>query len=193
MIATLLQIESCGQRFGPESPFSAADLARHLADAAEPGEVVAKIVREAHGHRLHTGSESPRRAFLVSRILHSLGTALACRSEISSLRIGIAFPTLLASLSPGERHWLDLLDSGLESELSAGTWAERLHAAAFRELRTRIVSAVEVAVRPRNALRSDEIAWGRASPHRSGRRMDRYPALCPGMRRAGAQCGGRTQ
>ncbi len=157
-----LRVVSCAGHFDPESSFSAADLAAELAAPGEADARIAAIVREAHQNAKDKGDESPRRAFVASRILHSLGTALSCWQKNPSSCIGIALPTLLASLSPSEVRWLDLLDSRPEPDLSVPVWAEQLRAAAFRELQTRIVSAVEVAAQPRNALRSDEIAWGRA-------------------------------
>jgi galactokinase/mevalonate kinase-like predicted kinase len=149
--------------FGMQSGLSARELAllwRRL-DPARRQEWLVDLVRCAYtGHARATAEDGLQRLEL-SRILHGVGTALLLLEDAAPGCGAGLLQGALARLGPDERQWLRSL--GLDDGLAPRAWAEAAREAAFTHLgRVIILSTERAAGHPRNALRSDEIIWGRA-------------------------------
>ncbi len=141
--------------FRNDSAFSAAELAHVLAHVADPGRVIAELVAEARWHSAPGAPAHGQETFVVSRILHSLGTAIegsrACQGD------------LLNDVNAADREWLDTLGLSPSPTNDGRPWPERAKDAAFEHLhRTIVSSAGRADAHPVSSLRSDEIVWGRA-------------------------------
>ncbi|MCX6560658.1 MAG: hypothetical protein NTZ26_09085 [Candidatus Aminicenantes bacterium] len=169
-------MESIRPLFDPESTFSAADLARVLAEAPAAGRpaIIRDIIGEAFRLFGSTSLTTPRLENLqISRVLHTLGSAL---ERAAGTKAGTIVEKACASLSPAERTWLAAI--GLPSPagrtprrggaarrpvVSASAWPRLAHDAAFESIgRTIVLTRTGRSDTPRNALRADEIIWGRA-------------------------------
>jgi galactokinase/mevalonate kinase-like predicted kinase len=149
--------------FRADSGFSAADLAELLGQARDRELWLSELVGEARWQWENSDQQPPEERFTSSRILHSLGSALVEWSERPASPLGQLLPGLEESLAPADAEWL--VEMGFKPDLDAPLehWAERLHAAAFEQLRQQIVGSVGSTVEPpRSVLRKDEICWGRA-------------------------------
>lgn len=154
---------SLRRQFLPESDFSAADLASLLSETNHPEAWIAAVLTEARWHWQRRGTEAEEEAFVCSRILHSLGTALLRASSDTAPSISTGLAVLLRILEPADTEWLKVAGLMPGSQVSLSQWASGLQAAAFAYLRSRIASTGSaVSERPVNTLRSDEIVWGRA-------------------------------
>jgi galactokinase/mevalonate kinase-like predicted kinase len=154
-----------GRLFRPESQFSAADLAFFLEKSPLPEKSLwlAGMLKEAY--RRH-GPEAPLtdiESLGLSHILHTVGTAVR---EFSGRRPAIMRSVMTQTekaLRREEKAWLGSLGLSLGSERSGRAWGNRARQAAFEHLGMAIVqSGHERLEPPRNALREDEIVWGRA-------------------------------
>ncbi|MDD8027789.1 MAG: hypothetical protein PHI34_14905, partial [Acidobacteriota bacterium] len=157
--------------FDPKSAFSAADLAGVLS-ATQPSERAA-LVRDmlSEAHRTFAGisgrdaAAPPRLASLqLARILHSLGSAI----ERTSLP-GAASRALIANaysvLPAADLLWLESigLPAPSPARIAPSPWPARARDAAFEMIgRTIVLTRTGRASAPRNALRADEIIWGRS-------------------------------
>jgi len=152
------------------SDFSASELAllwRNDAPASAAAWVV-EALEDAH-RRFRDGRTPGRPSFEsleLPRLLHTLGSAINEASS-KSRTFGRALTEALgARLSPDAKDWLASLGApvaprGRRAPLAS--WAAALREAAFTNLgRTIVYSRERRAVRPQNALRSDEIVWGRS-------------------------------
>ncbi len=178
--------------FRAESDFSAAELALlwRGTDRPESAAWVVEALVEAHG-RFDGEPASAGRPSLedleLPRLLHTLGSALLAAGEGND-RFGAEIAAAVGSgLNPGVRAWLAGLGAPAPGAgraaagrgaakttrektpaaagPAAGTrrWAAELREAAFGRLgRLIVTSGGRNAEAPRNALRSDEIVWGRA-------------------------------
>jgi len=153
-----------GRAFRPESGFSASDLAffiRETATAEKPL-WLSGILKESY--RRH-GPEAPLvdvESLGLSRILHTLGTAVTkvVREGGGLTRTGLADSG--KKLGRKDRAWLDSLGLSL-GETTPAAWGSRAGQAAFEHLGKAIIrSGYERIEPPKNALREDEIVWGRA-------------------------------
>jgi galactokinase/mevalonate kinase-like predicted kinase len=151
--------------FRPESGFSAADLSFSLerSRSREKTLWLSGILKEAF--RRH-GPEAPLagiESLGLSRLFHTLGAAV---SGDPGRREGMTRPVLSQiekTLKPDEKAWLDSMGLSLGKIGSAGAWGDRAKQAAFEHLGRAIVSSGRELVEPPvNALRDDEIVWGRA-------------------------------
>jgi galactokinase/mevalonate kinase-like predicted kinase len=148
--------------FRHDSGFSAADLAHALDHSSTPEMWVAAVLREARRREESQSAEPVSEAFSFARTIHTLGSAL----RQTSRRADVAGTWLVAarqSLDATMHDWLDRRGLGLTAEADAEAWSRRAQSLAFEFLRRKIVSGggCEEPVL-RSALRSDEIAWGRA-------------------------------
>jgi len=145
------------------SGFSAADLACVLAHSPDRSAVVADLLGEAHRHHRHPEDNEGAGAFALSRILHAAGSALEhlAGSRQSPLR---ELVPRVAEPRPDEGHaWLAALGLAGASGLAVGEWADRARAVALSQVgRTIIASRTRPGELPKNAIRADEIVWGRA-------------------------------
>ncbi|MBS3820417.1 MAG: hypothetical protein KGY81_01490, partial [Phycisphaerae bacterium] len=151
--------------FGPESDFSADDLAMILARLDAPGRAdwTAALLSDAWWTIGREGGPVGA-AFAFSRILHTLGSALSTAIEAADTTpLAEALPGLADPMPDGLRDWLGRNEIAPLGELPLATWASRLQAAAFDLMGRRIITSTpKRREHPRSALRSDEIVWGRA-------------------------------
>ncbi len=149
--------------FRADSGFSAADLAHLLAHAGDPDAWLADVLAEARRHWERASVEAAEEAFVFSRIVHSLGSAVLAWAQDPGVRLGKLFPGLEQGMAPPLTEWLAQWRLPFEPDTTVGPWADRARALAFEFLRGRIVASGEArGEEPANALRSDEIVWGRA-------------------------------
>jgi fucokinase / fucose-1-phosphate guanylyltransferase len=154
-----------GRLFRPESRFSAADLALLIekCPAAERPLWFQSILGEAF--RRH-GPEAPLtdvESLGLSRILHTVGAVMKgqCRGRPAITRTVLTQTD--RALGRQERDWLDSLGLSLHGKTTATAWGSQAADAAFDHLGKAIVrSGHERVSPPKNALREDEIVWGRA-------------------------------
>ena len=151
--------------FDRDSGFSALDLAHVLAHSADPGVCLAELLAEARRHADHGDRDTPELAFVFSRIMHSLGSALLLQND----RFAAAFPQWLSgqTVAADATAALSAASATTDSSAAAATtirqWTSHARAVAFAHLRRKIVGSGSLAGQPPvNALRSDEIVWGRA-------------------------------
>ena len=154
-----------GRFFRQESQFSAADLALLLQEspAREKPLWLSSIVKEAFRRHWPKNPPAGIESLGLSRILHTLGAALMAPS---ARRPAIARSVLLETkkrLRREENAWLSSLGLQLEKKRTVRNWAEGVQRAAFEHLGKAIVrSGPKQTELPKNALREDEIVWGRA-------------------------------
>jgi len=155
-------LQSLPRYFRGGSGFSAADLAHLLAGAADPRQWITRILHEARRRSAHGEAESPEEVFAFARIAHTLGSAVLQLADRGEGFPPQSLPNLHEILGPELAAGPDT--AGDEQSADAvGHWAQAARDSAFRYLRRRIVtSGSQPGEAPANALRSDEIAWGRA-------------------------------
>ena len=148
-----------GPMFDPRSAFSAADLALILKPAAAGKRVAAvrAVLRESF-RRFGRSAAAPRLENLqLSRVFHTLGSALIASGA------GTRIESVYALLTAAERKWLASLGQPEPTLSDPTAWPRALRDAAFNAIgRTIVFSQSGRPARPRNALRTDEIIWGRA-------------------------------
>ena len=148
--------------FRNDSGFSAAELAYVLSRAGEPAKIAAELLAEAHWHYGNEDGQSTLEAFVFSRIAHTLGSAVQKLSGHDDTALSEVIAGFRDALHPEDQDWAKTLDLLPSADTTAGQWAGRAQAAAFEHLhRTILRSAGPLAEPPRNALRADEIVWGR--------------------------------
>ncbi|HUU58909.1 MAG TPA: hypothetical protein VMZ50_05150, partial [Phycisphaerae bacterium] len=148
--------------FRNDSGLSAAELAYVLSRAGEPAKIAAELLAEAHWHYGNEDGQSTLEAFVFSRIAHTLGSAVQKLSGHDDTALSEALAGFRDALHPEDQDWAKTLDLLPLADTTAGQWAGRAQAAAFEHLhRTILRSAGPLAEPPRNALRADEIVWGR--------------------------------
>ena len=172
--------EESGRLFDPDSAFSAGDLVSVIRNAGSETQAdwLLKCIREGceiAGSPVkkkglprpapQNGAGLAMTGFLLSRILHTVGSAILKLQEEPGRRARVkkVLGTLYGRLARKEKAWLALFGIAAESAESPRVWAEALQDAAFENIsRTIVYGQDKRARRPRNAIRSDEIIWGRA-------------------------------
>jgi fucokinase len=157
--------KALGRIFRPQSGFSSSELSfifQNL-DLEKRRRWLAEILEASW---FHFGSEKfiPSMEQLeLSRIFHTLGSAVLRRLDDGDQTWDVLVSGAYAGLSESSRSWLAGL--GLPPDLAkdAGSWARRAREAAFENIgRTIVLSKDKHPGYPKNALRTDEIIWGRA-------------------------------
>jgi fucokinase len=151
--------------FRPQSGFSAGELSFLFANLGSEKRRgwLADTLRESW---LHFGGEEfvPGPEQLeFSRILHTLGSAISMRIAAGDGTFSTLVAEGYAGLPDPAVAWL--AGQGLTRDLAkdAGLWARMAREAAFENIsRTIVLSREKLPGYPRNALRTDEIIWGRA-------------------------------
>lgn len=153
--------QSLRRHFRHDSDFSAADLARVLAYSPDREAWLAELLAEARRRDQTAGSSPVEETFTSARGLHTLGSALLLLHESGD---GISSTRIKQALDVETAGWL--AEHGLEPREGAefGGWCRMLQSMAFQHVRQTIVASAcsNAEEAPRNALRSDEIVWGRA-------------------------------
>jgi len=145
------------------SGFSAAELAYLLEQAQDRAAWVADVLEEARYHFDNGGGSPSSGFFVLSRILHTLSSAVARLAETNEATLKQVVPRLKDALRPEQREWLENLGLCPDEGTTVGEWCGRLHRLAFRHFGRRIVASGDRgAILLTSALRSDEIVWGRA-------------------------------
>jgi galactokinase/mevalonate kinase-like predicted kinase len=151
--------------FRPESGFSAAELSFVFRTIGPQRRtewllgVLDDIFIHFGGERYLPGTEQLE----LSRTLHTLGSAVARRVGEGDRGWKEMLGTVRARLSAAQRTWLAGLGIGEDAFKNPGAWVEAARNAAFENVgRTIVLSSRRNADHPKNALRSDEIIWGRA-------------------------------
>ena len=151
--------------FRAESELSARELAYvwQQLEEAERAQWFVELVRATYHECAQVAERDGLERLEVSRILHSLGTALEeldKRAPGSGERL---LDVLAGALDPDERDWLAALDLTHTPGASVAAWTRSAQHAAFAHLGHVIVFSTQPAAQyPKSALRSDEIIWGRA-------------------------------
>ncbi len=148
--------------FHGRSGFSAADIACLLAEPGTRTARMAKFLEEACSAAEHAVATNPDEVFLPSRILHSLGTAVETTAASLDQTLGGLFPGIAETLRRDQVEWLSGKGLELLEDRPARDWARQAQTQAFEHLQRTIIGSGEVPESPRNALRSDEIVWGRS-------------------------------
>ncbi|MBP7933045.1 MAG: hypothetical protein KA354_00240 [Phycisphaerae bacterium] len=154
---------SLRRTFRLDSGFSASDLAAILRKSRDPAAWVAAVLAEAQWH--HDGASRGSgglESLVFPRVVHTLGSALEQATADPGIPLATALPSLEQQLTPYQQAWLQSVGMEPGPQQPVRAWSERLQAAAFRGLgRTILASGGELPPPPRQALRSDEIVWGR--------------------------------
>jgi galactokinase/mevalonate kinase-like predicted kinase len=149
-----------------ESEFSAADLALLLESCGEPARAVSGLLAEA----MHFADGRPggaREAFVYSRILHSLSTAVQTLAEADGG--GPAHRRVFEVLGgeptpePAAKEQFGRRGLRADAETTVEQWTAALRREAFaHQHRTILTSAATTGGVLRCRLRADEIVWARA-------------------------------
>jgi fucokinase len=144
--------------FHPRSYFSAAELAFVLAGTDEKTQWLTSLLDEAR--RYHESAASRGADSLVfPRIMHSIADVPG------SLNINQSniFEGLDTALTPATRDWLATCGLSVAGSVSVESWCAIAKELAFASVSQTIMAACDpMPAPPKNALRSDEIVWGRA-------------------------------
>lgn len=155
-------VASLRGRLHKESGLSAADIALLLAEPDSRACRLAKFLHEAFVASQHAVGKDPSDLFLPSRILHSLATAVEVVAGPSDPTLQELFPGLDQALPSEETKWWAAKELQLSGDRAARDWARQAQREAFAHLQRAIVASSAKPDVPRNALRSDEIVWGRS-------------------------------
>jgi fucokinase len=145
------------RQFRGESGFSARDLAYLLGHSGEPDAWIAALVAELRRHGENTDRSDPQQAFAFARIVHTIGSALleTTNNTINTNEEEIRAIRAICGC-------LEQAGLSIEPDASVQHVAERAKRLAFEHIRGQIISSSAEHLEPRNALRPDEIVWGRA-------------------------------
>jgi len=145
-----------------QSDSSAADIAHLLSEPESRAARLAELLEEARSAAEQIVATEPEGLFLPSRILHSLGTAVETTADTPEATCGALFPGIASAFTLRQSQWLSEKGLQLAPDRPARDWSRHARTLAFEHLQRAIVGSGEVLPAPRNALRSDEIAWGRS-------------------------------
>ncbi len=153
---------SLRRKFRLESGFSSRDLAFILQGVENRGEWVAEILAEACWY-YGQGRTRETEAFVFSRIIHTLASALELVASKETLPIQKLLPDVTARLDTSTNEWLKSLRLDPRPGMTVGQWVRQAKTSAFENFERIIIrTGIEKPAYPKNALRSDEIVWGRA-------------------------------
>jgi galactokinase/mevalonate kinase-like predicted kinase len=153
--------KSLRKMFREDSGFSAGELAHILKNSRDQSTWIASLLAEARW-RYSSGNDNSLDSMVFPRVIHTIGTVLSGLGDCD-MPVEKVMPGLREKLTEAERDWLDTAGLGLDSSVKLGQWAQQAGRLAFQSLSEVIISSSDdKTLRPRNALRSDEIVWGRA-------------------------------
>ena len=154
-----------GRIFRPESGFSARELSFVLANLA--GEArqawISRVLDEAFLRFGPKGTVSGLDRLELARMLHTVGSAVSKRAAAGDRGWTRTLAEVYRKTSAARKAWLGSIGLGAKPFGSAAAWADAARNAAFETVGRAIVRSRERhPEHPRNALRGDEIVWGRA-------------------------------
>ncbi len=153
--------KSLRKMFRADSGFSASELAHILMNSNEQSDWIVKLLGQARW-RQSGNNDNGLDSMVFPRVIHTIGTVLSGLGG-DDMPVERVLPGLREKLTKNEQAWLGSVGLGLDSSVKLGQWAEQARRLAFQALSKVIISSSgEKNLRPRNALRSDEIVWGRA-------------------------------
>jgi galactokinase/mevalonate kinase-like predicted kinase len=153
--------KSLPKMFREDSGFSAGELTHILNNTTEQSVWIADMLAQARW-RYNSNNVNSLDSMVFPRVIHTIGSVL---SELGDGDIPVEkiFPGLHEKLNGPEYDWLDSAGLGLDSSVKLKEWAQQARSLAFESLGKVIISSgSDNILKPRNALRSDEIVWGRA-------------------------------
>jgi len=154
---------SLEELFAAGSDFSAKELS-YIIDIKEVIEIsgwLSGILNNAYGYYHGKRGEESLEKLHVSRIFHTLGSAILMAQE--KKKISDSLKMALSDLDDDKRKWLDFIGLCIDPSAGIEDWAERAKESAFVNLRNTIVLSRDIPDDyPKNSLRSDEIIWARA-------------------------------
>ena len=151
--------------FRPQSGFSAEELAFLLTHSSDTERVewIRDILEESHRLWREKEKKSSLEQLEFSRIFHSLGSALKKLRDKDPAKWGRSPSQVMPSLNKQTQRWLVTAGLELKEGEDSITWSQAAQDAAFKNLsQTIVLSQKRLKKHPYNALRSDEIIWGRA-------------------------------
>ncbi|HEX2695760.1 MAG TPA: L-fucokinase, partial [Acidobacteriota bacterium] len=157
--------EEGGRVFRQESGFSALELSFVFANlAGEERRVwMSEVLDDAFRRFGSEGAVPGMDRLELARALHTLGSAVSKRATEGDRGWTRTLAEVYGKMPAARRAWLASLGLGEREFGSAAAWAEAARNAAFETVgRTIVRSREKLPEYPRNALRSDEIVWGRA-------------------------------
>ena len=147
----------------PESEFSAGELTWVLGMCDDPAQALAGLLTEAYRHYDGGVSGAGLDAPVFSRVVHTIGSAM---ERLVSEHPDTWPDTATRAgqmLAPSVCVWLSSVGLDIDADTGAGAWFRRAKDLAFAYFGRAITSSgTRSDVEPRNALRKDEIVWGRA-------------------------------
>ncbi|NQU75054.1 MAG: hypothetical protein HQ546_01925, partial [Planctomycetes bacterium] len=149
--------------FRQDSAFSALELAATLATAQNRSDWVIALLEEARWHDDFSRNNTWTGDFVFSRIVHTIGSAVAELPCEENATVEEVLPGLVGGLDPAMKGWLESSGIGIDPTNTVMDWARCVRAAAFSRLGKAIISSGRTRPGPpKNSLRRDEIVWGRA-------------------------------
>ncbi|MDT8300433.1 MAG: L-fucokinase [Sedimentisphaerales bacterium] len=153
--------KSLRKMFREDSGFSASELIHILKNTTEQSVWIADMLAEARW-RYNSNNDNSLDSMVFPRVIHTIGSVLSELGD-EDMPVEKVFPGLREKLNGPEHDWLDSLGLGLDSSAKLKEWAQKARSLAFESLGKVIISSgCDNTLKPRNALRSDEIVWGRA-------------------------------
>jgi galactokinase/mevalonate kinase-like predicted kinase len=146
--------------FRLRGPFSADDLSFSLQQTRDTAGLVKDLLTDAKWHWDGGGMET----FIFSRMIHSLGAAVETEARGDRATLTEVLPHAETELNGKLAQWLKSIGLDIEKgKAPAKAWARKACETAFASLNDAILaSSMSVVGHPKNALRRDETAWGRA-------------------------------
>ncbi len=157
--------ETAGRVFRPDSGLSASELSFVLGNLGRDERSVwlSRVLGDVFRRFGNDGALPGLDRLGLARTLHTLGSAASKRMAGGDRGWTRTLAIVHAKLPAALRAWLACLGLGKREFGSAAAWAEAARNAAFETVgRTIVRSRERHPEHPRNALRSDEIVWGRA-------------------------------
>ncbi len=150
--------------FRPSGNLSAAELTWLLGQDTAPAGWLADLLAEARWHAEAREIRPNTSPFLLSRILHTLASALTqLAGADASATLGGLLDGVDAAIGEELRLWLNEIDLPTAADTPVTEFARRARAVAFAHLgKTIVASGATMPEPPCSAIRRDEIIWGRA-------------------------------
>ncbi len=161
-IRAALVLEALPRLLRPDSPFSAGELALAIANGDDVPSWLAALTQEARKYNDRDVTGSALDALGFSRVTHTTATALELLEAERPGWVNHAAAGFGATARQADQDWLATIGLEFASERKPA-WPERAKDLAFGSLGDAITSSTaRLDALPKNALRKDEIVWGRA-------------------------------